>query len=52
MKDRDNEIDKNPKYDRYPRELASMAYNFFDKKTGSGASVKKRAISKITQTND
>ena len=25
-------IAKNPKYDGYQRELASMVYNFFDKK--------------------
>ena len=32
-------IAKNPKYDRYQRGLASMVYNFFDKKlTGSGVS--------------
>ena len=31
-------IAKNPKYDGYQRELASMVYTFFDKKSkGSGA---------------
>ena len=33
------EIARNPKYNRYQRALASMVYNFFDKKTGSRASV-------------
>ena len=30
-------ISKNPKYDGYQRGLASMVYNFFDKKTSGGA---------------
>ena len=30
-------VAKNPKYDGYPKGLASMIYNFFDKKSkGSG----------------
>ena len=34
------EISIHPKYDGYQRGLASMVYKFFfDKKTGSGASV-------------
>ena len=32
-------IAKNPKYDRYQRELASMVYKFLDKKT-SGSGIK------------
>ena len=28
-------IAKNPKYDRYQRDLASMIYKFFDKKSAS-----------------
>ena len=28
-------IAKNPKYDGYQRDLASMVYNFFDKKSSS-----------------
>ena len=33
-------IAKNPKYDGYQRGLASMVYNFFDKKsTGSGVNI-------------
>ena len=30
-------IAKNPKYDGYQRELAAVVYNFFDKKSSSGA---------------
>ena len=30
-------IAKNPRYDEYQRELASMVYKFFDKKTSGGA---------------
>ena len=37
-------IAKNLKYDGYQRSLASMAYNFFDKKT-SGGTVKNENIS-------
>ena len=36
MKDRAYIIAKNPKYDQCQRALASMIYNGFDKKTGSG----------------
>ena len=37
LKDKAFEIANNPKYDRYQRELASMVYTFFDKKSkGSG----------------
>ena len=39
LKDRAYEIAKNPKDNGYQRALASMVYRFFDKKTGSGASV-------------
>ena len=39
LKDRAYEIARNPKHDGYPRGLVSMVYKFFDKKTGSGASV-------------
>ena len=39
LKDKAFEIANNPKYDSYQRGLASMAYNFFDKKPkGSGIS--------------
>ena len=38
LKDRANEIARNPKYNRYQRGLASIVNKFFDKKTGSRAS--------------
>ena len=37
LKDRANEIARNPKYNRYQRGLASIVNKFFDKKTGSRA---------------
>ena len=37
-------IAKNPKYDGYQRGLASVVYNFFDKKT-SGSGIKNQNIS-------
>ena len=33
LRDKAFEIAKNPKYDGWQRSLASMVYNFFDKKT-------------------
>ena len=39
MKGRTDEIARNRGYDGYHRELENMVYQFFDKKTGSGASV-------------
>ena len=39
--DRAYKIARSPKYHGYQRELASMAYKFFDKKTRSGATVNK-----------
>ena len=44
MRDKAFNIAKNPKYDRYQRGLASMAYKFFDKKT-SGSGIKNENIS-------
>ena len=35
LRDKAFNIDKNPKYDGYRRGLASMVYNFFDKKSAS-----------------
>ena len=35
LRDKAFNIAKNPKYDRYQRGLASMAYIFFDKKSKS-----------------
>ena len=37
MKDRAYEIALYPKYDGYESGIASVVYNFFDKKTGSRA---------------
>ena len=37
-------IAKNPKYDGYQRDLVSMVYKFFDKKS-SGSSIKNEIIS-------
>ena len=39
LKDKAYEISKSCKYDRNQRALASVVYNFLDKKTGSGVSV-------------
>ena len=39
MKDRAYKIARNPKYDGYQKELESMVYNFFDKKTRSEVSI-------------
>ena len=40
LRDKASNIAKNPKYDEYQRVLASMVYNFFDKKsTGSGVNI-------------
>ena len=40
LRDKALNIAKNPKYDGYQRGLASMVYNFFDKKsTGSGVNI-------------
>ena len=39
LKDKFYEFAINTKYDGYQRRVASMVYKFFEKKTGSGASV-------------
>ena len=36
LRDKAFNIAKNPKYDGYQRELASVVYNFFDKKSKGG----------------
>ena len=36
LRDKAFNIAKNPKYDRYQRGLASMVYEFFNKKTSGG----------------
>ena len=37
MRDKAFNVAKNPKYDGYQRSLASLIYNFFDKKASGGA---------------
>ena len=50
LKNKAFDIAKDPKYDGYQRGLASMVYNFFDKKSvGSGA---KHVNTKITHQNE
>ena len=44
LRDKAFNIAKTPKYGRYQRGLASMAYKFFDKKT-SGSGIKNENIS-------
>ena len=45
LRDKAFNIAKNPKYDGYQRGLASMVYNFFDKKTkGSGVTLTNKSI--------
>ena len=40
LRDKAFNIAKNPRYDGYQRELASMVYKFFDKKSkGSGVNI-------------
>ena len=41
LRDKAFHIAKNRKYDGYQRDLASMFYKFFDKKTASGSGVKR-----------
>ena len=47
MKDRAYEIARNCQYDGYQRVLASIVYNFFDKKTGSGVSASKQLAKEL-----
>ena len=47
MKDRAYVIAISPGYDGYQRALASMVYQFFDKKTGSGVSVKEQLTKEL-----
>ena len=45
LRDKAFNITKNPKYDGYQRGLASMVYNFFDKKTkGSGSTLANKYV--------
>ena len=47
MKDRAYEIARNRNYDGYERGLASMAYQFFDKKRGSAVSVNEQLAEEL-----
>ena len=47
LKDGAYEITRNHGYDGYQRALASMGYTFFDKKTGSGASVNEKLAEEL-----
>ena len=47
MKDRTFGIARNSKYNGYQRALASMAYNFFDKKTVSGVGVNEKLAEEL-----
>ena len=47
FRDKAFNIAKNPKYDGYQRELASMVFKFFDKKCASGSGVTIMRLSKI-----
>ena len=42
-------MQKNPKYDGYQRELASIVYKFFDKKSASGSGVTNNEIKQNLQ---
>ena len=45
LRDKAFNIAKNPKYDGYQKELVSMVYEFFDKKTkGSGFTLANKSI--------
>ena len=44
LRDKAFNIAKNPKYDWYQRGLASMVYNFFDKKSEGSGIVNKENI--------
>ena len=47
LKDRAYEIPINSKYNGYQRELTSMGYKIFDKKTGSGAIATSKATTSL-----
>ena len=47
LKERAYEIARNRNYDGYQRALASMVYNFFDKKTGLGVSVNEQLAKEL-----
>ena len=49
MKDIAYEIDRNCNYDGYQRELTSMVYNVFDKKTGWRVSVNEQLSEELNK---
>ena len=49
MKDRAYKIAINPKQDGYQRGLTSIAYKFFDKKTGSGAHLNQEPVQELNK---
>ena len=53
LRDKAINIAKNPKYDGYQRELASVVYKFFDKKTkGSGVALADKSAIKSKPQNE
>ena len=53
LRDKAFNIAKNPKYDGYQRELASMVYKFFDKKTkGTGVTLANKSAIKSKAQNE
>ena len=50
MKERAYETARNPKHDGYQKGLARMVYKFFDKKTGSRASVNEELVQELHKT--
>ena len=50
LRDKAFNIAKNPKYDGYQRELVSLVYKYFDKKTkGSGVTLENKSIAQNEQ---
>ena len=49
MKDRAYGIPRNRKYDGYERQLVSVVYNFFEKKTGSGINANEQIAVELHQ---
>ena len=46
LRDKAFNVSKNPKYDGYQRSLASMVYNFFDKKSSDSGTKNKNTLNK------
>ena len=46
LRDKAFNVSKNPKYDGYQRSLASMVYNFFDKKSSGSGTKNKNTLNK------